>query len=61
MNALKMIKHQTTMFMNKYCVANTLEDMNVDYEMVQKVSIEDDCDFEVDDEIVTEDFFFTRC
>ena len=35
--------------------------MNVDYEMVQKVSIEDDCDFEVDDEIVTEDFFFTRC
>ena len=50
--------------MNKYCedpnlpsVANHLAEMIVDYEMTNKIHIENDCDFEVDDEIVTEEEF----
>ena len=31
--------------------------MIVDYEMTQKIPIDDDCDFEVDDEIVNEEEF----
>ena len=38
-------------------VANELADMIVDYELAQKIQIEDDSDFEVDDEIVTEEEF----
>ena len=55
---------KTTIFMNKYCedpnlpsVANKMAEMIVDYEMAQKVTIENDCDFELDDEIVTEEEF----
>ena len=58
-------KHdQTTMFMNKYCedqnipsIANKMADMIVTYEMAQKMIVENDCDFEVDDEIVNEEEF----
>ena len=50
--------------MNKYCedtslptVANQLAEMIVEYETKNKIPIKDDCDFEVDDEIVTEEEF----
>jgi hypothetical protein len=56
--------NQTTMFLNKYCentniptVANKMADMIVDYEISQAISIENEDDFEIDDEIITEDEF----
>ena len=52
------------MFLNKYCentniptVANKMADMIVDYETSQAISIENEDDFEIDDEIITEDKF----
>jgi hypothetical protein len=60
----KMTHNQTTMFLNKYCedtnitsVANKLADIIVDYETSQTIRIENEDDFEVDDEIITEDEF----
>ena len=54
----------TTIFMNKFCedpnlpsVANELAEMIVDYEMTHNISIDDDCDFELDDEMVNEEEF----
>ena len=54
----------TTMFLNKYCenadlptVANRVADIVVDYESRYRVRIENDDDFEVDDEIITEEEF----
>ena len=58
------MRDQTTVFMNKYCedpnlpsVANKLADMIVDFEIASKIPIEDDSDFEIDDEIVSEEQF----
>ena len=55
---------QTTMFFNKYCedtnipsVANKLASTIVNYEIDRGVTIENDDDFEMDDERVTEDQF----
>ena len=52
------------MFLNKYCedtnitsVANKLADIIVDYETSQTIRIENEDEFEVDDEIITEDEF----
>ena len=55
---------KTTMFMNKYCedtdipsVANRLADAIVDYEISRKIPIDDENDFEIDEENITEEQF----
>ena len=57
--------NQTTMFLNKYCenvnipsVANKMADIIVDYESSQGISMENEDDFEIDNEIITEDELF---
>ena len=56
--------NQTTMFLNKYCentnipsVANKMADIIIDYEINQGISIEKEDDFEIDDEVITEEEF----
>ena len=53
---------KTTMFLNKYCedpeipsVANKLADAIVDYEIMRQIPIENEDDFEIDEEIITEE------
>ena len=56
--------HQTTMFLNKYCedpnsgtVVNQMAEMIVDYETYKDIQIDNDDDFEIDNEIITEEEF----
>ena len=56
--------NQTTMFLNKYSentniasVSNKMADMIVDYETDRGIQVENEDDFEVDDEIITEEEF----
>ena len=56
--------NQTTMFLNKYCeninlpsVANKMADIIVDYETSKQIPIENEDDFDVDEEIITEEEF----
>jgi hypothetical protein len=55
---------QTTMFLNKYCestdiptVANRVADIIIDYESNNQISVQDEDDFDIDDEIITEEEF----
>ena len=64
---MKVDQDQTTLFMNKYCedpnvpsVANRMADIIVEYESEKKIMIENDCDFELDDEEVTEEEFLAQ-
>jgi hypothetical protein len=61
---IEKMQDQTTIFMNKYCedpnlpsVANQLAEMIVDFEMANKIPVDDDCDFELDNEIVNKEEF----
>ena len=56
--------NKTTMFLNKYCedinvptVANRMADMIIDFEMSKRIPIENEDDFDVDDEIISEEQF----
>ena len=58
----KIMHDQTTLFLNKYCedtdvptVANRLADAIVDYEVNRNVPIENQDDFDIDDENITEE------
>ena len=58
---------KTTMFLNKYCenidlpsVANRVADTIVDYEMMQNVPFQTKDDFDIDDEIITEEEFLNE-
>ena len=55
---------QTTMFLNKYCenidlpsVANRVADTIVDFEIMQSIPFQTKDDFDIDDEIITEEEF----
>ena len=59
---------KTTMFLNKYCedpelpsVANRLATAIVDYEISRKIPTPDEDDFEIDDEVLTEEQFLEDC
>ena len=59
--------NQTSMFVNKYSedpnlptVANKLAKMITRFEINQKVQIEEENDFEVDEEVVTEETYVTE-
>ena len=56
--------NQTTMFVNKYCesidlpsVANKVAEMIVNYETSKRINIENENDFEIDNEIISEEEF----
>ena len=58
---------KTTLFLNKYCedtdvpsVANRLADAIVDYEINRQIPIENEGDFEVDDENLTEEQYLNQ-
>ena len=62
-----LIHEKTSMFLNKYCesidvptVANRVADIIVNYEINQKINIADENDFEMDNEIITEEDFLQR-
>ena len=55
---------QTTMFFNKYCenpniptVANRVAEIIVDYETNSNIQLENEVDFEIEDEIISEEEF----
>ena len=55
------------MFLNKYCqdidipsVANKVADMVIDFEVNKKISVTNEDDFDVDNEIVTKEEFLRR-
>ena len=66
-NNINFTHNQTSIFLNKYCenpdlltVANMLADLIIEFEVANKIQIDDENDFEVDDEIIDNDEFVSK-